>query len=86
MTSALCSNDAGINEGKPVAGFDTYAGSGTGRYNGVSGATIAFTFTDAGEPGKNDEASITIVDAGGTTLLKVISAKLKVGDHQAHPK
>ena len=84
LDSAACSDDPTIDEANPVAGFDTLVGSGTGRYNGVDGATIEFTFTDAGEPGKNDEATMEIKDAGGDVVLTV-SAKLKNGNHQAHP-
>ena len=84
LDSARCSDDPKIDEAPPVAGFDTYKGKGTGRYNGVSGATIEFTFTDAGEPGKNDFAQITITDASGVVLT--VSGNLKNGNHQAHPE
>lgn len=84
LDTAACSDDPNIDERPPVAGFDTYVGTGTGRYNGESGATIEFTFTDAGEPGKNDDATIKITDAGGNEVLSV-SGKLKNGNHQAHP-
>lgn len=84
FTSASCSDDPTIDERPPVAGFDTFAGSGMGRYNGVSGATIEFKFTDAGEPGVNDFAKIKIVDAGGSTVLN-IAGMLQNGNHQAHP-
>ena len=68
----------------PVAGFDTYVGSGTGRDNGVSGATIEFTFTDTGEPGTGDYASILIKDVGGAEVLNALG-NLDKGNHQAHP-
>lgn len=84
LTSASCSDDPNISEGKPVAGFDTYIASGIGRYNGVDGATIEFELTDAGEPGKNDFAQIKITDAGSTVVLDV-SGNLDRGNHQAHP-
>src|SRR6202008_2840949 len=54
LNTAFCSLDPTINAGQPAAGFNTYTGSGVGNYNGVSGATINFVFTDAGEPGTND--------------------------------
>lgn len=79
LTSASCSDDPNIDEAPPVAGFDTYVGSGAGRCNGVP-ATATWTFTDAGEPGKNDTATIDIV--GGCTLS--VSGSLKNGNHQAH--
>ena len=63
--------------------IDTYRGSGTGRYNGVAGATVEFLFSDAGEPGVNDFAQTTVKDAGGNVVLDV-QGKLKNGNHQAH--
>jgi hypothetical protein len=83
LTVGWCWDDLSIDERPPVAGFDTYVGSGTGRYNGVSGANIRFEFTDAGEPGKNDLVMIRITDVGGNEVLDV-SGNLKNGNHQAH--
>lgn len=83
LTSAFCSDDPTIEESPPVSGFDTYEGSGSGRYNGVSGATATWKFTDAGEPGKNDFAEINIWDAGGNLVLSV-AGNLNRGNHQAH--
>jgi hypothetical protein len=82
VTTAVCSDNPAIGPNPPAAGFDTYRGTGTGRYNGASGATIKWTFTDAGEPGTNDMTEIMIV-AGSTTVL-FVSGNLEVGDHQAH--
>ena len=84
LDSAVCSDDGSIDEGNPVAGFDTYVGEGTGRYNGVPGYTIEFTFTDAGEPGKNDTADITIIAPDASVVLSV-SGKITKGNQQAHP-
>ncbi|MGH2605895.1 MAG: choice-of-anchor P family protein, partial [Anaerolineales bacterium] len=84
LTSASCSDEPVIEEAPPEAGFDTYKGTGSGRFNGVSGATAEWTFTDAGEPGKNnDSASIVIMDKNGMTVLDVQST-LFTGNHQAH--
>ena len=83
LTSAACSDDASISEEMPVAGFDTYTGKGTGNYNGVPGATAEWTFTDAGEPGVADSVTLTIKDAGATTVLTV-TGTLSNGNHQAH--
>lgn len=85
LTSASCSNDPNIVPNPPAAGFDTYKGEGTGRYNGVSGYKVKFTFTDAGEPGKNDTADIQITDPLNNLVLSV-SGKLRNGNHQAHEK
>jgi hypothetical protein len=85
LTSATCTDDPSINEGSPVAGFDTYTGTGIGRYNGVPGATIKWVFTDAGEPGKDkDYAQMTITDADGKVVLS-IAGSLNQGNQQAHP-
>ena len=83
LTSAACSDDASISEDMPVAGFDTYKGKGTGKYNGVPGATAEWTFTDAGEPGVADSVTLTIKDAGAVTVLSV-TGTLSNGNHQAH--
>lgn len=84
MMSASCSDDPTITPDPPAAGFDTYIGTGTGRYNSVAGATVEWTFTDAGEPGTEDTARIAIKDASGSTVLTV-SGRLNRGNHQAHP-
>jgi hypothetical protein len=83
LTSAFCFVDPNINSGHPAAPFNTYQGVGTGSYNGTPGATATWTFTDAGEPGKNDMATITINDANSNVVLTV-SGTLKNGNQQAH--
>jgi len=82
LTSAQC-KDTDLDERPPAAGFDTFIGTGVGRYNGVDGATIEFTFTDDGEPGVNDTARMVIRDAAGNVVLSV-EGKLQFGNHQAH--
>lgn len=84
LTSALCSNDPSLDEEQPVAGFDTYKGAGTGRLNGVSGATAKWVFTDDGEPGTADYAKISISD--GVNPPYVFSGNLTNGNQQAHPE
>jgi hypothetical protein len=80
LTLAECS-DNGLNPEHPEAGFDTYRGEGTGRFDGVSDAKAFWTFTDQGEPGKdNDTLVITI----GSVLS--IDCTLDGGNHQAHPE
>lgn len=83
LKSAICYDDKAIVPNPPSAGFDTYVGSGAGSYNGVAGATAKWTFTDAGEPGKNDKATLLIMDAKGNVVLDV-SGLLKNGNQQAH--
>jgi hypothetical protein len=83
LNTATCSDTIGISEGNPVAGFDTFTGTGTGSYNGSPGHSISFTFTDAGEPGTSDKAKIAI-DGGAVLNINSLTA-LKNGNHQAHP-
>jgi hypothetical protein len=82
LTSAFCGDNPAITPASPAASFDSYGGTGSGRYNG-SPATAEWTFTDAGEPGRNDTMRIEIKDAGGNTVLSV-SGSLGGGNHQAH--
>jgi len=84
LTSATCIDDPAIEPNPPGADFDTFIGTGTGRYNGVDGATIEFTFTDAGEPGTVDTATYRITAADGTVVLEVSVKNLTFGNHQAH--
>ena len=83
VLSARCFDDPAIAAKPPVVPFDTYVGTGIGSYNGKPGATITWTFTDAGEPGKNDSATMVIKDASGRVVLTV-SGNLKSGNQQAH--
>ena len=83
LSAASCSDDPSITPTPPTAGFNTYTGKGTGTYNGVAGATAEWTFTDAGEPGTKDTATIKITDVNGNIVLNV-SGKLSQGNQQAH--
>jgi hypothetical protein len=83
LVTAFCFKDPIINAAHPTDIFNTYVGSGTGLLDGVPGATANWTFTDAGEPGTNDTATIVIKDASGTVVLSV-SGKLDSGNQQAH--
>jgi len=85
LESARCSDDPTIAPNPPEAGFDTYVGKGMGRYNGVSGYTIEFKFTDAGEPGINDNAQIKIT-APDTSVVLSVSGNINKGNQQAHAK
>ena len=84
LTSAACADDPNLDEEQPVAGFDTYKGTGTGRLNGVSGATADWEFTDDGEPGTSDHVRLQIKDVNNVVVLTV-SGALDRGNHQAHP-
>lgn len=81
LTAAGCFDDPSITPNPPAAGFDTYVGKGTGTVNGVSGYTAMWKFTDAGEPGVNDTAAITITNGTNTFTF---SGNLSKGNQQAH--
>ena len=84
-SSPLRCLDTPADEGQPRAGFDTIAGQGTGTLNGVDGATATFRFTDAGEPGRGDTATITIMNANGDVVFQLENAPILAGgNHQAH--
>ena len=85
LESAMCYDDLAIDPESPAAGFDTYRGTGIGRLNGVSGYIIEWTFTDEGEPGTKDHATILIKDPGGSVVLSA-SGNLLGGNHQAHSR
>jgi hypothetical protein len=60
--------------------------TGTGTLNGVPGAFVSFTFTDAGEPGAGvDRASFLIANSLGVVVLNcAITVLDQGGNHQAH--
>ncbi|MCH7698854.1 MAG: hypothetical protein IH865_07950 [Chloroflexi bacterium] len=80
---AICADDPSINETPPTADFDSYTGRGTGRLNGVSGATALWFFTDDGQPGRTDFMAIAITDVEGNVVLDAFG-NLTGGNHQAH--
>jgi hypothetical protein len=81
LSTVTCFLDPAFSAGHPNAGFNTMIGSGTGTLNGDP-ATITFEFTDAGEPGVNDQASI-IIHSGATTFTVPLT-NLDNGNQQAH--
>lgn len=83
LTSVLCTYDPAFSPEPPVAGFNTYHGSGTGKYNGTAGYTAEWLFTDAGEPGLDDTARIVIKDPLNAVILNV-SGPVTKGNQQAH--
>ena len=82
VTSAKCSNGAGIDPGQPRSTFDTLVGTGTGRCRNGGTASAYWTVTDAGEPGTADTMSIRIT--GGCSLNR--AGALDRGNHQAHQR
>jgi len=85
LSNAICRPDSSGIEGQPVAGFNTYIGSGMGSYDGASGTTALWIFTDQGEPGKGNDTLVISIMAGSETVLS-IDCILEGGNHQAHPK
>ncbi len=81
-----CTDSADWEEGKPEAGFDTFRGVGTGKYDGVAGAEVDFKFGDGGEPGAGrDVIRMMIYDKNGRLVLAVEPQRtLRKGNHQAH--
>ncbi|MEK7547005.1 MAG: SdrD B-like domain-containing protein [Patescibacteria group bacterium] len=85
LTSAICTKNGNPAPPKNTAnGFNTFTGVGIGRYDGISGATLNFVFTDNGEPGRNDTASYLVKNIGGSTVLQVSAKNLDKGNQQAH--
>lgn len=82
LTSVVCTDDPALNPLPRKAGFDTYTATGVGLHNGQPGATIEFVFTDDGEPGTKDHATMTITPAGGSPVT--VDGYLTKGNHQAH--
>jgi hypothetical protein len=82
LLSGVCTDSPLITPNPPDAQFDTYTGSGNGRYNGESGAYAEWVFTDAGEGGSGDTATITIWFNGA--IVMEVSGYLTFGNHQAH--
>lgn len=80
--TAFCLDDPTIAPQPPAAPLDTLVFTGLGRLNGVSGASISATLTDAGEPGTDDHVLLTI-SAGGSVVL-TCDANLDGGNQQAH--
>ena len=83
LTGAICTEDPAINQLPRSAPFDTFNGEGIGKLNGEEGARIEFVFVDAGEPGRDDTASIRIYDQLDNLVLEV-SGFIDKGNIQAH--
>ena len=82
-TSAVCTDDPSITPRPPAASFDTYRGTGVGHYNGTTLVTAEGVFTDAGEPGNKETATLELEDSSGHTVLPA-SGSISKGNQQAH--
>ncbi|MEZ4321459.1 MAG: hypothetical protein R3F61_28565 [Myxococcota bacterium] len=78
-----CYDDPALDPSMPSSNLDTVQGVALGRFDGVDGARVEFTFTDDGEPGTTDVASITVIDADGVVRIDANDV-LTFGNHQAH--
>jgi hypothetical protein len=75
LTSAVCTDSPTVDQTPPAsAPFDTFTGTGVGKLNNKPGARIEFVFTDAGEPGVNDTATLKVFDKNDTLVLDVTGA------------
>jgi hypothetical protein len=90
LTSAVCTDSPAVGQAPPKsAPFDTFTGTGSGKLNNRSGARIEFVFTDAGEPGTSDTASIKVFDSDDNMVLYVpgdpnVPGYLDRGNLQTH--
>lgn len=71
LTTSGCTNDPAIDPGAPATVFDTLAGTGSGKYDNVTGYQASFTLKDAGEPGTSDSVHIVITNAQNVIVLDV---------------
>ncbi len=83
VTAASCSTDPSIKAGHPDASFNTYTGTGVGLYDNSTVVTATWEFTDAGEPGTKDQATLILTDAKGKTICNA-SGTVSKGNQQAH--
>jgi len=83
LGTCVC-NPAFLPPANPDAGFNEFIGAGTGKLDGVEGASITFIFTDQGEPGTNDTEQITILDPAGAVVLTFTTTNITFGNQQAH--
>jgi hypothetical protein len=95
LNIVYCYDSPAIDQGKPAAPFDSLFAQGVGRYNGVAGYCADWEFTDAGEPGVDDQIlsmriwqPSTPGDCSGGVVPIILSSNaghtLTYGNHQAH--
>jgi hypothetical protein len=86
ITAVVCFWDPTVNPKQPKTLINTMVGKGIGRYNGVEGYTVEFTFVDDGEPGRNDRIALKIYETANPTnvVLSVPIQFLTDGNLQAH--
>lgn len=80
--SSSCHDDQQIDPENPTSQYDTLVLSGTGKLDRQYDATISATFTDDGEPGRNDSLSL-IITSPEAGVVFTFAGQLQGGNHQA---
>ena len=57
-----------------------FIGTGVGKLNNQLGARIGFVFTDAGEPGSGDTATLKVFEQGNNLVLGLTGDPSIAGD------
>ncbi len=84
LQTASCTTDPTIKQAPPAAPFNTYTGTGWGYYNGTVKVNAKWVFTDAGEPGTKDWATLTLTNATTGQVVLTTTGNLVKGNQQAH--
>ena len=82
VLTAAFSTDSSISQAMPSAPFNTYKGTGAGKVNGTTAASVEWTFTDGGEPGTRDRATIVIKGRTGNVIMTT-TGYISNGNQQA---
>jgi hypothetical protein len=77
-----CLYDPNIDPENPTSQYITLSMSGTGKLDRQYNATVSATFTDAGEPGRNDSLSL-IITSPEAGVVFTFEGRLQGGNHQA---
>lgn len=78
-----CWGDPRFDQQQPRAHFNTVFGMGRGTLGNGERASVQWMLTDGGEPGRNDQITISIKDADGVVIFTT-SGALSSGNYQAH--
>jgi hypothetical protein len=78
VTSVRCSADS-------AGRFEIHRGSGRGRLDDQSGATIEWTYVDTDSPSNRNWGAVKVTDARGRVVLNVTGVLIE-GRHRAHSR
>ena len=84
LTTVECTDSASIPQPPPAAPLDTLIGTGTGKFDGTAGFTVAFTLVDSGEPGGSEDRIALRIFQGTNVVLNVPLQDITKGNLQAH--